>query len=328
MKGVEKSLLSCTHTHIHTHARAHTHTHTHIHTHTQVPSADIQSRLAMLEAENRRLKDSLRTGKEPPDSNAALRKKIIKLSQKNFFLVWEKKQLADKLQISLKVARETRDRVANDQARRLREENRSLVEKVRGLEESLLKRTMATDSRIAETVKENVRLHQRLVSLKSCFEEAAAQQALIKESLSWAREDGPRAVREIETSLTGFKRDLQELAAGQERLKAVHSELQQLMSSETVGKMLPLSRTSSGSSQSLPPVLKSLNPSYLSQLHSSSPPPISLSAISSPFSRSPSVPQVRGGTPAAVVIYCLLLAFVVVFCYCFVVYCTFVVCSC
>ena len=46
---------------------------------TQVPSADLQSRLTMLEAENRHLKDTLCSGKEPPDSNPALRKKIIKL---------------------------------------------------------------------------------------------------------------------------------------------------------------------------------------------------------------------------------------------------------
>ena len=254
----------------------------------------------MLEAENRRLKDTLRSGKEPPDSNPALRKKIIKLSQKNFFLEWEKKQLSDKLQISLKVARETRERVTNEQAKRLQEENRTLQEKVRGLEDSLLKRTMATDSRIAETVKDNVRLHQRLVSLKSNFEEAGTQQEMIEESLRWAKEEGPRAVNELKTGLSSLKQELQNLESCQERMKTMHSELQHLMSSEASvwgSKTLPLSRTSSASSQSLPPVLKSLNPSYLSLLHSgsptTSPPPTVTSPLpSSPRSKSPSVPQV------------------------------------
>ena len=259
----------------------------------QAPSADLQSRLVMLEAENRRLKDTLRSGKEPPDSNPALRKKIIKLSQRNFFLEWEKKDLSDKLQIALRLSRETREKAANEQEKRLREMNHALHEKVRGLEDSLLKRRSAIDSRITETVKENGRLHQRLLVLKSDFDEGGAQRAMVEESAKWVGKEGPRVLNELKAGLMGFKQDLQELEACQKRMQTLQSELQQMVSAESsIWSTKPLSRPSSAT---LPPVLKSLNPSYLSRLAGSanSPPPSSPTPLpSSPRAKSPSIPQV------------------------------------
>ena len=252
--------------------------------------------MRMLEAENRRLKETLRSGKEPPDSNPALRKKIIKLSQRNFFLEWEKKTLSDKLQISLRVSRETKEKAANEQEKQLREMNHMLSEKVRGLEDSLLKRRLAIDSRITDTVKENGRLHHQIIVLKNGFDESRAQRAMVEESARWAAEEGPKVINELKTSLTTFK--LEVLEAHQKRMQALQAELQQLANTEAMGART-LTRTSSASQPTpLPPVLKSLNPSYLSRLGgtgtSTSPPPLSPTPVpSSPRTKSPSVPQVH-----------------------------------
>ena len=237
----------------------------------QVPSADLQSRMTMLEAENRRLKDTLRSGKEPPDSNPALRKKIIKLSQRNFFLEWEKKDLSDKLQIALRVSRETKEKAASDQERKLREMNHALTEKVRGLEDSLLKRRSAIDTRITETVKENGRLHQQLIVLKNGFDESSGQRGLVEETARWVAGEGPRVLAELQTGLAGFKLELQALQSAQKRMRELQIELQHLVNSEAMAART-LMRTSSAA---LPPVLKGLNPSYLSRIDSTatSPPP-------------------------------------------------------
>ena len=247
----------------------------------------------MLEAENRRLKDTLRSGKEPPDSNPALRKKIIKLSQRNFFLEWEKKDLSDKLQISLRLSRETKEKAASEQEERLHEMNHALTEKVRGLEDSLLKRRSAIDTRISETVKENGRLHHQLIVLKDGFDESHRQRELVEETVRWATEDGPRVVGEIKTGLTGFEHELQEIKSRQKQMRELQSELQQQVDSELVNAR-GLTRTSSGS---LPPVLKSLNPSYLSRLGgttATSPPPSTPTPLpSSPSSKPPTSPQVH-----------------------------------
>lgn len=261
----------------------------------QVLSADLQNRMAMLEAENRRLKDTLRSGKEPPDSNPALRKKIIKLSQRNFFLEWEKKDLSDKLQISLRLSRETKEKAANEQEKQLREANNTLQEKVRALEDSLLKRRSAIDSRITETVKENGRLHQQLILLKNGFDESGPQRAMIEDSAKWAREEGQHMINDLKTCLSTLKQEIQEFETRRKRTRALQSELQQLVTTETSAGGKPLIRTSSTPQPSLPPVLKSLNPSYLSRLagSSTSPPPSASAPLpSSPCAKSSSLPQV------------------------------------
>ena len=227
----------------------------------------------MLEAENRRLKDTLRTGKEPPDSNPALRKKIIKLSQRNFFLEWEKKDLSDKLQMHVRLLRETKEKAASEQERKLREMNHTLTEKVRGLEDSLLKRRSAIDTRITETVKENGRLHQQLIVLKNGFDKSSGQQVLMEETAEWVAREGPQALGELQAGLTSFKQELAGMESAQRRMRELQDELQQMMNSE-VFTARTLTRTSSAS---LPPVLKGLNPSYLSRIDSTatSPPPSS-----------------------------------------------------
>ena len=256
----------------------------------------------MLEAENRRLKDTLRSGKEPPDSNTALRKKIIKLSQRNFFLEWEKKDLSDKLQISLRLARETKEKAASEQEKRLREANHALTEKVRGLEDSLLKRRSAIDTRITETVKENGRLHQQLIVLKNGFDESREQRNFVEETARWTTEESPEVVEEFKTGLTGCKRELQELKAHRLRMQQLHSEVQQQIASEAGSARLI--RTSSAT---LPPVLKSLNPSYLSRLGgtATSPPPSSPTSLvfPSPSSKMPSAPQVMYMYSTAMLVY-------------------------
>lgn len=249
----------------------------------------------MLEAENRRLKDTLRSGKEPPDSNPALRKKIIKLSQRNFFLEWEKKDLSDKLQISLRLSRETKEKAANEQEKQLREANNTLQEKVRALEDSLLKRRSAIDSRITETVKENGRLHQQLILLKSGFDDSGPQRAMIEDSAKWTREDGQHMINDLKTCLSTLKQEIQEFETRRKRIRALQSELQQLVSTESSAGGKPLIRTSSTPQPTLPPVLKSLNPSYLSRLagSSTSPPPSASAPLpSSPSAKSSSLPQV------------------------------------
>ena len=244
----------------------------------------------MLEAENRRLKDTLRSGKEPPDSNPALRKKIIKLSQRNFFLEWEKKDLSDKLQIALRLSRETK---ATEKETQLREMNQSLSEKVRGLEESLLKRRSAIDIRITETVKENGRLHQQLIALKNGFDESCRQRGMMEELIKWTADEGPRVVKDLQTSLMTFKLELQELESLQGRMRTLQDELPHIMMSSEVLSGRSLIRTSSAS---LPPVLKGLNPTYLSRLGgtATSPPPSTPTTpiLSPSSSKLPSSPQV------------------------------------
>ena len=255
----------------------------------------MQSKMTVLEAENKRLKETLRSGKEPPDSNPALRKKIIKLSQRNFFLEWEKKDLSDKLQFALRLSRETKEKAATEQEKRLREMNQALSEKIRGLEESLLKRRLGIDSRISETVKENSRLQQQLIALKNGFDESTKrQQSLVEETAEWLREEGPRAIGELKTGLTAFKRELREVESLQSRMRGLQEELVVVSAEAAGGGGRLLTRSSSAS---LPPVLKGLNPSYLSRLGgtATSPPPSTPTTpiLSPSLAKLPSSPQVR-----------------------------------
>ena len=132
----------------------------------RVQLVDLQSRLASLEVENKRLREAARNSTDAIDATANLRKQVSEMSRKTFFLESEKKSLTEKvhsMQMSLKLAREMKDRTATDRMLKLQEQNQMLQERIRSLEGTLTTKLMAADQKIVSTVKENDKLRQRLL---------------------------------------------------------------------------------------------------------------------------------------------------------------------
>ena len=239
--------------------------------------SDFQGRPVVLEAENKRLKDAARSSKDALEANTALRKQVSEMSRKIFFLESGTKTLTDQvhtLQNLLKVAREMKDRSTNERGQKLTEENQVLQDRVRDLEEDRTKKLMAADLKIVEAVKENDKLRQRLSSIRSSFESQQAQRANI-EDLTRSLKRETELLHKMKESLSSSREDLKHLEVNQRKVLALHSEIQQLLASQTPqvasGRSATWSRGAvPGSSQTLPKVLQSLPPGYVSSLQGSS----------------------------------------------------------
>lgn len=239
--------------------------------------ADFQSRISALDAENKRLKEAVRGGsKEAQEASASLRKQMSEISQKAFFLESDKKNLTDKvmmLQAALKVARELKDKAANERVQKMEKENLALQERLRALEETHMKKLMVADHKIVETVKENDKLRQKLLQIHSGV---ASEQKDGPVSLSHSLQELSKslrtetaAVHSLRTGLTGSREELQQLELAHQRVMTLQTELQSLLPTQTSLEASPrplgISRTSSIGS-ALPPVLTSLPREYVSRL--------------------------------------------------------------
>ena len=228
------------------------------------------NRSVVLETENKRLKDAARSSKDALEANTALRKQVSEMSRKIFFLESGTKTLTDQvhtLQNSLKVAREMKDRSTNERVKKLTEENQVLQDRVRDLEEDRTKKLMAADLKIVEAVKENDKLRQRLSSIRSSFE---GQQRTNVEDIVRSLKTGSEVLHKMKASLFSSREDLKPLEANQQKILALHAEIQQLLAGQTPHVASGRSATwSRGTSQTLPKVLQSLTPGYVSSLQGS-----------------------------------------------------------
>ena len=193
------------------------------------------------------------------------------MSRKIFFLESGTKTLTDQvhtLQNSLKVAREMKDRSTNERVKKLTEENQVLQDRVRDLEEDRTKKLMAADLKIVEAVKENDKLRQRLSSIRSSFE---GQHTSNVEDIARSLKTESELLHKMKAGLSSSREDLKHLEANQQKILALHSEIQQLLAGQTPHVAAGRSATwSRGTSQALPKVLQSLPPGYVSSLQGSS----------------------------------------------------------
>jgi len=175
---------------------------------------DLQGRSALLETENLRLKEAARTSKEVLEANTTLRKQVAEMSRNIFFLESEAKRLTDQvhsLQNSLKSARETKDRSVNERTQKLMEENQSLQDKIRGIEEDRTKKLMAVDLKIVEAVKENDKLREWLMKIRSSFESGLHSQSSDLEDLAKSHKAELELLRGMKASLLSSQKDLEQL---------------------------------------------------------------------------------------------------------------------
>lgn len=233
----------------------------------RVQLVDLQSRLASLELENKRLREAARNSTDAIDATASLRKQVSELSRKTFFLESEKKTLTEKvhsMQMSLKIPKESKDRTTCDRVLKLQEQNQSLQERIRTLEGMLTTKMMAADQKIVSTVKENDKLKQRLLQVR----EAMAfhqQQSTTLTALVESLKSESEILTQMKANLESSRVEFEQLEAKQERVHALQSEIQQLLSSSS-RSTTPTLRAGVSGTHSLPPVLKSLPPGYLSSL--------------------------------------------------------------
>ena len=233
--------------------------------------AKFQNRVTMLEAENLHLKDSaLKTASSTHSSLdeeavSTLRKKVNEMTRKTFFLESDKKNLNDKvksLTTSLKSAREARDHVTNEHAQKLQDENKLLRERVHKLEGDLTKKLMAADAKIIDTVKENDKLRQVLLSVQSTLTADQSQSSGLDSFLSLLKGES-EVLQDLKDSLAASSSELEKLELGHQRIEGLQQEIQLTLVSETEE---PAEIAAPSGGRSLPAVFKSLPAGYISNL--------------------------------------------------------------
>ena len=125
--------------------------------------------VSILEAENKHLLELAHSSSVGGLQDATLRRQLMELRRKQYFADVEKKQLSDKvatLQGTLRTVRESKEKNSSERFVALQEENASLHDRVRSLEESFTRKQMMADHKIAETMKENDRFRHKLMSLQ------------------------------------------------------------------------------------------------------------------------------------------------------------------
>ena len=125
---------------------------------------------------------------------------------------------------------------------------------------------MAADQKIVSTVKENDKLKQRLLQVQETFgsqQQHSSELTSLIESLKSESE----VLVQMKANLESSRHELEKLEAKQERVQALQTEIQQFLPSGGSRSSTPTpTRMSVSSTHSLPPVLKSLPPGYLSSL--------------------------------------------------------------
>ena len=238
----------------------------------RVQLVDLQSRLASLEVENKRLREAARNSTDAIDATANLRKQVSEMSRKTFFLESEKKSLTEKvhsMQTSLKLAREMKDRTATDRMLKLQEQNQMLQERIRSLEGTLTTKLMAADQKIVSTVKENDKLRQRLLQVQETVTSHQQQSTTLTALIESLKSESELLTR-MKANLESSRNEFEQLEAKQERVQALQTEIQQLLSSGGRSATPTPRIIGASATNSLPPVLKSLPPGYLSSLQRTS----------------------------------------------------------
>lgn len=198
--------------------------------------ADLQSRLSHLEAENIRLKESTSLKTSAPSSRtgldeettANLRKRVVELTRKTFFLESDKQNLTDKvrsLTTNLKSAREAKDHATSDKAQTLQVENKSLRERIHKLEGNLTKKLMAADSKIVETVNESDKLKSKLLKVQSALSSEQRRSSSLDSLLSLLKNES-KILLDLKTTLTASSEELEMLEVGHQRIENLQQDMQ------------------------------------------------------------------------------------------------------
>ena len=166
--------------------------------------------MSALEAENKRLiQERVLGGSGSATSSTGasqdMRRQLQELRKKQHFAELEKKQLTDKLsslQSTLRIMRESKDKNSSERFVALQDENASLHDRVRSLEESFTRKQMIADQKISDAIKENDRFRHKLSALQQGLEsmeqlEQSLRSACLSDHLSTLSVDGGAAIQRL-----------------------------------------------------------------------------------------------------------------------------------
>ena len=243
--------------------------------------SELQNRFAVLEKENKMLKEIAKKSAPPLSSSLGssssssydeemvtnLRKKITEMTRKTFFLESDKQHLTEKvksLSVNLKAARDSKSRLSNEHAQSLHAENASLHDRVRKLEESLTKKLMAADSKIVETVTENDVLKEKLLRIQSALTSTEApKDDSLQQAIEMLQAEA-EVLQTLKASLAASCGDLEKLESTHHRIEGLQQDIQLSFSAGESDGPSSISPSSSGGRSSVPSVFKSLPAGYLS----------------------------------------------------------------
>ena len=263
---------------------------------------DLKSHVTVLETEKKILKEktkkmstmmhSLSSPSSMDESMLInLRKKVMEMTHKTFFLETDKHHLADKvktLSANLKLVRDSKSRLSNEHVQKLQAENSNLQDQVLKLEENLTTKLMAADSKILETVSENDRLQKILLQVQSALSSIVEEHkdGSLQATLDLLKSES-EILLELKSSLSASSSELQQMELSHQQIESLQQELQLTLSSQEPDSLPSRSTSSSSSgSRNVPSVFKSLPVGYLNfQYRKGS----SLSPVSRTDSRSLSV---------------------------------------
>lgn len=250
---------------------------------------DLQNRVAVLETENKVLKEktakkasSTISSSSPSSTHSShspmgeeilinMRKKVTEMTRKTFFLESDKHHLTEKvktLTTNLKSARDSKNRLSTEHVQKLQAENSSLRERVHKLEENLTKKLMAADSKILETVSENDRLRKKLLHVQSALSSDEGRSDSSLQAVLDLLKSESEVLQELKTSLAASSCELDQLESGHHRIEGLQQELQFTLNAleSDSSSSLPSSSSSPSGSRNVPSVFKSLPAGYLSNL--------------------------------------------------------------
>ena len=226
----------------------------------------------MLEAENKRLQAVAHSNSGLQDTN--IRRQMLEMRKKQHFAEMEKKQLTEKvtaLQNSLKTVRESRDWNSSELSRGLQEENASLHDRVRGLEESFTRKQAMADLTIAEAMKENDRLRHKLTTIQQSLTTVEQLTVSLDQLSSCLQSQGDTVWLHSAMATPGG--DLTPLEGTLGHMLQTMEDLQLLLSAQCShdvgGQAATLPHSATPTDHSLPPVLKQLPPGILSNFQGS-----------------------------------------------------------
>jgi chromosome segregation ATPase len=242
----------------------------------------LQQKVTYLENQNKKLNDMIHTGSASIDSGNILRRQNLEMKKKVFFLESEKKQLTEKvasLHNTIKSMRESKDRMSHDRLKTLQEENISLQDRIRNMEDMFTRKLVDADGKIASTVKENDILRHKLNFIPEALKlvEKFCQTLM---TLSTQIQSQEESLVGLKASLLGSGSTLSPISEIMERVLKNHNDIQSLVSAKTPDEQPPSRSTSSFNRHTptnapysaLPPVLQHFSPEYISSLQGATSP--------------------------------------------------------
>lgn len=193
------------------------------------------------------------------DTGNALRRQILEMRKKIYFLEAEKKQMTEKvsnLHSSLKMMRESKDRLTQDRLKTLQvcfytythyfstcfiflcyyactctfvslqqEENTSLQDRIRNMEDIFTRKLMCSDATISSTAKENDTLRLKLNIIPDSIKIIKSFNGIIAELAAAVQEQEDDLVS-LRTSLSGAGISLSPAGDILERVLKTHADMQ------------------------------------------------------------------------------------------------------